>query len=303
MHNYLIVKIKNIFSNHHSTYYFTLLSLILLLGCSQGDGNKAKRPQLAPGREKKISLKGSDTGLPISQKMAEEYMYLFPGMAITVVGGGSGVGIAALRAGTTDIAISSRKLKTGEVLKMKANGLTVKELIIGIDALAVVVHPSNPINQLTRQQIEDIYTGKITNWKELGGLDNQIVVISRESSSGTFEFFKEHVLKKKDFVASALMLSATGSIIESVSQNPNAIAYVGIAYVNKATKALKVSFNDTDFYAPSIETAKNKTYPISRPLYFYYPDYLSVKLKSFLDYTVSPAGQKNVLAVGYVPLF
>jgi phosphate transport system substrate-binding protein len=231
-------------------------------------------------------------------------MYIYPGVSVSVVGGGSGVGISALRSGTTDIAISSRDLKIGEKLIFKAKNINVKKVIIGYDALALIVHPNNKVSQLTKQQVEDVYTGKITNWKDVGGDDKKIILYSRESSSGTYEFFKEHVLAKKNFSEKALMLSATGGIIQSVSQNEQAIAYVGIAYVNKNIKALAVSYDSGKHYiAPSMTTAKNKTYPIARPLFFFYDEKLYPIIAPFLDYTLSKEGQKNVEAVGYVPLY
>lgn len=202
-------------------------------------------------------IKGSDTVLPLSQKEAENYMKKNPGSSITVTGGGSGVGLSAIMSGTTDIAQSSRAMKMDEKLKMQEAGKAFKEVIIGYDALAVIVHPSNKVNQLTREQLEGIFTGKIANWKEVGGADLKIIVYSRETSSGTYEFFKEHVLNKRNYTASALLMAATGAIVQSVSQTPGAIGYVGLAYIEKNIKAIKVSYDKgKTFVAPSIENAK-----------------------------------------------
>jgi phosphate transport system substrate-binding protein len=250
-----------------------------------------------------FKIKGSDTVNPLSQKEAENFMKSNPGSSITVVGGGSGVGIAALLEGTTDIAQASRSMKMSEKLKLQEAGTAYKEITIAYDALAVVVNPSNKVSQLTREQLSDIFTGKVKNWKEVGGDDMPIVVYSRESSSGTFEFFKEHVMNNKSYASSCLMMPATGAIIQSVSQTKGAIGYVGLAYVEKDVKALKVSYDKgKTFIGPSMETAKNKTYPIIRPLFYYYPTKFESKVKAYIAYVLSPEGQKNVEEVGYVPL-
>ena len=248
-------------------------------------------------------IKGSDTVLPLTQKEAEVFMKNHPGSSIMVTGGGSGVGLAALQNGTTDIAQSSRKMKLDEKMKMQDAGKTFTETIIAYDALAVIVNPSNKINQLTREQLESIYTGKVTNWKEVGGDDMPIVVYSRESSSGTFEFFKEHVLNKKNFAPSALLMPATGAIVQSVSQTKGAIGYVGLAYLESDVKALKVSYDKGVTYVnPTVENAMNKTYPITRPLYYYYLNTTEKAVKPFVDFILSTEGQKIVREIGYVPV-
>ncbi len=248
-------------------------------------------------------IKGSDTMLPLSQKEAEVYMKANSSNKVTVTGGGSGVGIAALIDNTTDLAQSSRKIKMDEKIKLQEAGVTYKEVIAAYDALAVIVNPENKVSQLTREQLEGIFTGKIKNWKEVGGDDAKIIVYSRESSSGTYEFFKEHVMNKKNFANDVLSMPATGAIIQSVSQTKGAIGYVGLAYLDKNEKALKVSYDKgKTFIAPSMETAKNKTYPVVRPLYYYYNTKVEGKVKLFLDFILSAEGQKIVEQVGYVPL-
>ncbi len=251
----------------------------------------------------KIVIKGSDTVLPLSQKEAETFMKSNSGSGITVIGGGSGVGIAALMDGTTDIAMASRKLKMDERLKLQEAGTAFKEVIIADDALSVIVHPANKVNQLTREQLEAIFTGKIKNWKEVGGDDLTIVVYSRESSSGTYEFFKEHVMARKNYAPTVLNMPATGAIIQSVSQTKGAIGYVGLAYVNKEVKDIAVSYDKGKTYVvASLENAKNKSYPIVRPLYYYYPTAKEASVKSFINFILTPAGQKIVEQVGYIPL-
>ena len=246
-------------------------------------------------------IKGSDTVLPLSQKEAENYMKANPAQTITVTGGGSGVGISALVEGTTDIAQSSRKIKFDEKQKMQEGGKTVKEIIIAYDALTVIVHPDNNIRDLTREQLEAIFTGKITNWKQVGGDDLKIVPYSRETSSGTYEFFKESVLKNKNYVNGIMSMPATASIVQSVSQTKGAIGYIGLAYLNSSVKALHVSYDSGRTYVePSIENAKNQTYPIVRPLYYYYEAKSEAKVKSFLDYVLSAAGQSIVAELGFI---
>ena len=251
----------------------------------------------------KLKIKGSDTVLPLTQQEAEQYMKKNSGASIMVTGGGSGVGIAALLNGTTDIAQSSRSLKLDEKIKLQDAGKAFKETIIAYDALAVIVNPGNKVSQLTREQLEGIFTGKITNWKEVGGDDLKMVVYSRETSSGTYEFFKEHVLKGKNFTPSALLMPATGAIVQSISQTKGAIGYVGLAYLEKTVKALKVSFDKgKTFVAPAVETAKNKTYPITRPLFYYYLKSVETLVSPYVNFVLSPAGQALVLKTGYVPL-
>lgn len=248
-------------------------------------------------------IKGSDTVLPLTQKEAEVYQKKYPGSSIMVTGGGSGVGIAALLNGTTDIAQSSRKIKMDEKMKLQDAGKAFTETIVAYDALAVIVHPQNKINQLTREQIESIFTGKTTNWKELGGDDLKIVLYSRETSSGTYEFFRDHVLNKKNFAQNALLMPATGAIVQSVSQTKGAIGYVGLAYLESDIKALKVSYDQgKTFVDPTVEHAMDKTYPISRPLYYYYLNSTAKTVQPFMDFILSAEGQKIVREVGYVPV-
>jgi phosphate transport system substrate-binding protein len=259
-------------------------------------------PQLY-SQDVSCKIKGSDTVLPLTQKEAEMFMKKHSGSSIMVTGGGSGVGFAALQNGTTDIAQASRSMKMDEKMKMNDAGKTFKELIIAYDAIAVIVNPANKVSQLTREQLESIYTGKVTNWKEVGGDDMPVVLYSRESSSGTFEFFKEHVMNGKNFAQSALLMPATGAIVQSVSQTRGAIGYIGLAYLESNVKALKVSYDKgVTYIAPSMENAINKTYPITRPLYYYYLNTTEKTVKPYLDFVLSPEGQKIVKEVGYVPL-
>ncbi len=247
-------------------------------------------------------IKGSDTLLPLTQELAEEFIALHPEAEIIVTGGGSGVGIAALPENTTDIAMASRQIKFGEKMKFSSIGFEVKEVVVAHDALAIIVHPSNPVDSLSREQLEAIFRGKITNWKEVGGEDRKIVVYSRESSSGTYEFFKESVLDNKNYMSGVLSMPATGAIIQSVRQTAGAIGYIGLAYLNRYVKPLAVSYDGGRNYAfPSVENAVNGTYPIARPLYYYYGNDKESLVFPFISYVLSPEGQESVLRQGFVP--
>lgn len=248
-------------------------------------------------------IKGSETVLPITQKAAENFIKSHSRSDITVTGGGSGVGIASLLSGTTDIAQTSRRIKFDERKKIKFGGNDLKEVEVAFDALAIVVHPSNKVSRLTREQLQGIFTGKIKNWKEVGGEDLKIIPYSRETSSGTYEFFKESVLKNKNFMSGIMSMPANGAVIQSVSQTRGAIAYVGLAYLSDKVKAISVSYDSgKTFVKPSVKTAKDKSYPIVRPLYYYYLSKDEAKVKDFLEYLLSPAGQKIVEETGYVPV-
>ncbi len=278
-----------------------VIPLFSLLSCgrdksSQNDSGHSKK-------NKNIVLKGSDTVLPLGQKEAEMYMKKDAGASVSVTGGGSGVGITSLMNGTTDIAMISRDLKIEEKLKFFDKNKSIELVTIAYDGLALIVNPENQINQLTREQLEKIFTGEITNWKDVGGANEKIVAYSRESSSGTFEFFKEAVMSKKNYAATVLSVPATGAIVQSVSQTKGAIGYIGMAYETSGVKSLSVSYDSgKTFVAPSVAAAKDKTYPISRALFYIYDKANTVKVQPFIDYATSEEGQKIVASIGYVPL-
>ena len=248
-----------------------------------------------------IKLKGSDTILPIAQEEAAVFNKTAKA-DVSVTGGGSGVGLAALVDNTTDIATASRKIKMEEKVKLTEAGKTVKEIMICRDALSIIVNPANKITQLTREQLEGIYTGTIKNWKEVGGSDMNIVVYGRESSSGTFEFFKEHVNNKKNFASTVLAMPATGAIVQSVGQTKGAIGYIGMAYDVPKVRQISVSYDGKTFVKPTKANAKNGSYPIVRPLFFYYTSNNEAKVKPFVDYVLSKKGQAIVDKVGYIAL-
>jgi len=263
---------------------------------------------LAVGAEAQ-KIKGSDTVLPVSQEAAESYMKQHPLARVTVTGGGSGVGIASLLDGTTDIAMASRSIKFGEKMELKRSNKDLRETVVAYDALAVVVNPNNPVSNLTREQIEKIFRGKLTNWNQVvdpvtgrRGNDKKIIVYSRETSSGTYEFFKTSVLKEKNYMAGVLSMPATGAIIQSVSQTEGAIGYVGMAYVNSHVKALSVSYDNKNFVYPNMTTGRKRQYPIIRELFYYYTADREQAVTPFIEYLLSDEGQKIVMSTGYVPV-
>lgn len=273
-----------------------MLPMLSLMSCGGNEEEKGEEKQA-------ITIKGSDTVLPLAQMEAEKMMDKDSSVSVSVVGGGSGVGITALLDGTTDMAMASRDLKTEETLKFKEAKIEIEKVIVAYDALSVVVNPENKVSQLTREQIEKIFTGEIKNWKEVGGEDMKIVAYSRESSSGTYEFFKEEVLDDKNYASDILSMPATGAIVQSVSQTKGAIGYIGLAYQNETVKQLAVSYDQGKTYvAPSVATAKDKSYPIARPLFYMYNKTNADKVKSFVDYTLSAEGQKIVEEIGYITI-
>jgi len=254
-------------------------------------------------------IKGSDTFLPVTGEAAECFMNLHKGQTVTVTGGGSGVGISSLLDGTTDIAMASRAIKFGEKMELKKARKQLCETIVAYDALAVVVNPNNPISNLTREQLEAIFRGKVRNWSEVvdpvtkrRGPDKKIIVYSRETSSGTYEFFKTSVLREKNYMAGVLSMPATGAIIQSVSQTEGAIGYVGMAYINPRVKALSVSYDNKNFVYPDMQAGRQHRYPIVRALYYYYTSDRAAAVKPFIDYLLSDAGQRIVMTTGYVPV-
>jgi phosphate transport system substrate-binding protein len=244
-----------------------------------------------------LTIKGSTTVLPIAQATAEEFMAKNPGINISVQGGGSGVGIASLLDKTADIADSSREIKDEEVQKAKAAGVNPFENVIAMDGIAVVVHPSNPVARLSREQIKAIYTGKISNWAELGGKNTRIVVVSRDSSSGTYESFAELALNKEKVRQDALTTASNQGVAQTVAQTPGAIGYVGLGYLTPKEKTLVV-----DGVKCARETVLSKKYPLSRALYMYTNGAPAGNVKKFVDFVKSPEGQKIVGEEGFVGL-
>lgn len=251
----------------------------------------------------RVTVKGSDTMVIMVQRLAEEYMGKFRGKIVQVTGGGSGVGIAALINKTTDIANASRPIKDSERNAIKkAWGREPREFKVALDGITVYVHPDNPIKDLTLAQLKDIFTGKITNWKDLGWEDKTIIVYTRENSSGTYVFFKEHVLLNQDYTRSAQSMPGTASVVNAVSKEKYSIGYGGVAYA-KGVKIMPIR-KDTNSpaYLPEEENIKKGIYPISRYLYMYTCEYDDPDVKSFIDWVLSDEGQKIISSVGYFPV-
>ena len=244
-----------------------------------------------------VVIKGSTTVLPIAQGALEAYMKAHPGVNISLSGGGSGDGIKALIDKSTDIANSSREIKDKEIALAKEKGVNPVAHTIAIDALTPIVHPKNKVNGLTIDQLSQIYQGKITNWKEVGGDDLTIIVVSRDSSSGTFEAWGHLVLNNAKVTPKAQLQASSGAVVQAVSKNRYAIGYVGIGYVNKAVKGLTVNGIQA-----SAKTALSKEYPIARPLYMYTNGQPAGVVADFIKFVLSPAGQKLVVQEGFIPI-
>jgi phosphate transport system substrate-binding protein len=284
---------------------FVLFTSFLLSSC-----NSASSVQAAPQTPTAyIENKGSDTMVNLALAWAEKYQSDHPNVRISVTGGGSGTGIAALINGTVDIANASRQIKQEEIEEAKANGSNPVEFVVARDAIAVIVNPNNPVSQLTLQQISDIYSGKINNWKEVGGEDRPIVRLSRETNSGTHVYFLETVLrlgKKGDktlFSMDTLLLPSSEGIITEVRQNPNAIGYDGLGYVPADLKVIAIAKEAGGAYVlPSIATVNDKSYAVARDLYMYTNGEPTGILKEYLDWILSPEAQEIVAELGFVPV-
>jgi phosphate transport system substrate-binding protein len=253
-----------------------------------------------------INQKGSDTLLVLAQRWAEEYMKKNPDVRIAVSGGGSGAGIAALINGQIDIADASREIKQIEIDEAKARGIDPVEWKVAIDGISVIIHPSNPINELTIEQLSAIYRGEIKNWKELGGPDLWIVTYGRQSNSGTYVYWKEHVLGNKDYRADMQSLNGNSDIVDAVSRDKAAIGYVGIAYAESRRDEVKILAVKKDAGSPAVlpsqETIVDGSYPIARYLYFYTNGVPKGALAEYLRWVIGPEGQAIVPEVGYIPL-
>lgn len=256
-----------------------------------------------------IQVKGSDTMVNLVQAWAEKYMEHNPGSFVAVTGGGSGTGLSSLISGTCDIAMSSRNIKVTEVALAEKRGINPNEIKAALDGLAVVVNPENPVDRLTVDELAAVFTGRIVNWKELGGRDEKIVILSREVNSGTHVYFKEHVLRKNDpgsqeeFAPGALMLSSSQAIADEVAGNSAAIGYYGMGYISASQKPVAVAQErGGEHVLPLIENVMNGTYPISRPLFLYTNGVPASLVGEFVEFALSPEGQEIVRTMDFVPL-
>lgn len=287
----------------------TILTVsILFIGCKKKTDEVEKTV---------ITVKGSDTMVNLSQKWAEEYMKLHPEVTIQVTGGGSGTGIASLLNKTTELANASRELKPSEIEDAKAKGITPVTYNVALDGISIIVNPQNKINALTLKQLSDIFAGNITNWKQLGGADMPITLYGRENSSGTYEFFKDHVLGKDangrqvDYSPSTQVLQGTAALGEAVARDIKGIGYGGVGYFAERND-VKILHVKKDENSPAYSPVDNKKvnyeliwsgdYPISRYLYCITNGEANGKLKEFVDYITSPQGQEIVKTMEYIPL-
>jgi phosphate transport system substrate-binding protein len=285
-----------------------LLSLILglaLPGCRRAGGT----PSQPQGRAGIIENKGSDTIVNLALAWAEAYQRVRPDVRISVTGGGSGTGIASLINGTVDIANASRQIKPEERSLAEANGVTPVEFVVARDAIAIIVNQDNPVSRLTIDQISAIYSGKINNWRQVGGEDRPIVRLSRETNSCTHVYFLEQVLRKGDkqdktlFSADTLLLPSSEGISAEIRQNPNAIGYDGLGYVTDDLKVIAVARDASGPYVlPSAETVNNGQYPIARDLYMYTSGEPGGELEAYLEWILSPEAQQIVTELGFVPI-
>lgn len=282
-----------------------------LVGCRPSTGTTetaVAASDSGPGRA--IQNKGSDTLVNLALAWAETYRNVEPSVSIAVTGGGSGTGIASLINGTVDIANASRQIKDKEIAAAEENGITPIEYTVAIDALALIVNLENPVDQLTIGQLSDMYTGRITNWKDVGGNDQEIVLLSRETNSGTHVYFLEEVVRKGDsentdiFAPQTLLMPSSVGITSEIRRNPAAIGYDGLGYVDPHhEKMLKIAVEDSGpFVMPSVESGADGSYPISRGLYMYTAGEPDEVTAAYLDWIRGPAGQQIVAELGFVPL-
>jgi phosphate transport system substrate-binding protein len=291
--------------NRYLLLFTTIVAMLSMSSC----GPVSSVGGASDSQASYIENKGSDTIVNLALAWAEKYQDEHPNVRISVTGGGSGTGIASLINGTVDIANASRQIKQEEIDQAKSNGIDPVEHIIARDAIAVIVNPENPVSQLTLKQISDIYSGKISNWKEVGGDDRPIVRLSRETNSGTHVYFLETVLRlssKEDktlFSMDTLLLPSSEGIIAEVRQNPNAIGYDGLGYVPDDLKMISIAEEEGGAYVlPSIPTVNDKTYPIARDLYMYTNGQPEGLLKEYLDWIMSGTAQQIVAELGFVPV-
>ncbi|MBC8401398.1 MAG: PstS family phosphate ABC transporter substrate-binding protein [Candidatus Marinimicrobia bacterium] len=274
-----------------------LIVTLALTGCTKKD---------TTSRSNYLTIKGSDTMVHLASNWAESYISSHADANISVTGGGTGTGIAALINGTTDICIASRKIKDQEIKLARENGDQPQEHVVARDGIAVVVNPDNPVRELTVDQIGRIFRGSYANWKKVNGPDAPILILSRESSSGTYVFFQRRVLNKQDYSVDAMLMPSTSAIIQTVSQDKWSIGYVGLGYAFEAKNRVKIlavlDQKDRASVIPSVEAVKSGAYPIARPLHFYTKGEPTGLAKQFIDFCLSDAGQKIVLETGYVPV-
>jgi len=271
-------------------FLMAITTISLFVGCENKIENKDDSVLVG-----KLTMSGSTTVLPIAQACAEEFMNINPRLNISVRGGGSSIGIKDIMSGSVEIGNASRDAKSKEIKKAKDNGINLYQNIVANDGIAVIVNPKNPIVDLSLKQIQDIYTGKITNWKELGGLDMNIVPISRDTSSGTYEVFYEIAMKKLNIFPQCIMVASNNAAVTSVKDTPGAIAYAGLGYLSSSVKPIRI-----ESVFPSLKNIISGSYPIARKLNMYTNGVPKGITKKFIDFVLSPEGQKIVEKQGFI---
>lgn len=280
--------IKNANKSFASVTILAALILISLIGAGC----------LGQETDNNVVVSGSTSILPLAQSLSEKYMEIHNETVISVKGGGSGTGIAELIDGSNDIAMASRKIKDTEVTNAQANGINPVEHMIAKDGIAVIVHPANPVKNLTLEQLQKIYSGEIRNWSEVGGNDEEIAAIARDSSSGTQEFFTEAVMGDVELRSDLITQSATGAVTQEVMQNQKAIGFINAAYQNANLKTIGLDVNGTVFM-PTEENVLSEKYPLSRGLYLYTDANVKEQADEFIQYIFSTEGQKIIREMGY----
>ncbi len=283
------------------------LAFFMLTACGRPN-NTAVASDIGAEGSRSIQNKGSDTLVNIALAWAEAYRNVDPSVSIAVTGGGSGTGIASLINGTVDIANASRPMKDSEIEEAQANGIDPIEHVVAIDALAIIVNLENPVSELTIEQLADIYTGRITNWRDVGGNDVPIVLLSRETNSGTHVYFLEEVVRRGEkentdiFAPQTLLMPSSVGITSELRRNPNAIGYDGLGYVDPEHEKILAIAGESDFVYPTVETAASGEYPLSRDLYMYTAGEPTGAIAEYLSWLMSPVGQEIVANLGFVPV-
>ncbi|KAB2954507.1 phosphate ABC transporter substrate-binding protein [Heliorestis acidaminivorans] len=274
------------------------------VGCSGDQSQSNSGGDSTSGLSGTIQVRGSDTLVNLSQAFAEDFMDKYPNVSIAVTGGGSGTGISALINGTADLANSSRDIKDNEINDIKEKtGKDVVEYDIALDGIGFIVHKDNPVKELTMEQLKGIYTGKVTNWSELGGPDQTIVPLARETSSGTHVFVKEFVLDNEEYRPDALLQTSSATIAKEIETNTGAIGYVGMGYLTDKVQTIAVKKDDNSpAVLPSDNAVKDGSYPVSRPLHVYSAGEPEGVAKAFVEFMLSPEGQKIVGEMEFVPV-
>lgn len=280
---------------------YLILLLLGLAGCGPDSSEQTK--QQAEAAASYLVVKGSDTMVHLVSAWAEEFMRQQPRLEISVTGGGSGTGIAGLINGTTDICASSRAINDKERELAAARGVQPVEFKVALDGIAVIVHPQNQVESLTLGQLEDLFTGRITNWRQVGGEELRVLVFSRESSSGTYVFFQQRVMNRQDYTPGARLLPGTSALLQAVSSDRGALGYVGLGYAKEAAgkiKVIRIRDEDGAEIGPAAQSVKDGSYPIARPLFLYTNGAPRQAVGQFVDFTLSAAGQSIVSAAGYI---